>query len=245
MKPRVAVFSFTCCEGCSLAILECENELLDVVKLVDFVRWREAMTETSDDIDIAFIDGSISTHEDERKIKRIREMAKLLIPIGACAHTGGVNALKNKFGMGQVRGIVYGPEGAQFDTIPVRPISAVVPVDFVLPGCPIDQEEFLRAVRDLVLGKTPRLPNSPVCTECKRAGNVCVFFKGMKCMGPVARAGCGARCPSYGDYCEACRGFVDHPNTEAHQETLKEHGLTPQQVMSYFSLFNSYDESQT
>jgi len=131
---------------------------------------------------------------------------------------------------------------------PVRPVhfwrQDRREVDFVLPGCPIDQEEFLRTVRDLVLGKTPRLPNYPVCVECKRAGNVCVFLKGMKCMGPVARAGCGAHCPSHGDYCEACRGFVDHPNTEAHQETLKEHGLTPQEVMNYFSLFNSYDESQ-
>ena len=244
MKPRVAVFSFTCCEGCSLAILECENELLDIVNLVTFVRWREAMTETTDDIDIALVDGSISTHNDIRKIKQIREMAKMVIPIGACAYNAGVNALKNRYGMGEVREIVYGAAGAQFDTIPARPVSAVVPVDFALPGCPIDREEFLRAVKDLVLGRTPRLPNAPLCSECKLAGNDCVFWKGMKCMGPVTRAGCGAICPSNGDYCEGCRGFVDHPNEEAHKETLEEHGLTPQEVLNYFSLFNSYDESQ-
>ena len=244
MKPRVAVFSFTCCEGCSLTILECENELLDVINLVTFVRWREAMTETSDDIDIAFVDGSISTHDDVRKIKQIREMAKLVIPIGACAHNAGVNAIKNRYGMAQVKEMVYGEDGAQFDTIPARPVSAVVPVDFALPGCPIDKDEFLRTVRDLALGKTPRLPDYPVCAECKRKGNVCVFTKGMKCMGPVARAGCGALCPSYGDYCEACRGFVDNPNEQSHQETLTEHGLTTAEVMNYFSLFNSYDKSQ-
>jgi len=244
LKPCVAVFSFTCCEGCSLAILECENELLDVLNLVTFVRWREAMTETSDDIDIAFVDGSISTHSDVRKIKQIREMAKMVIPIGACAYNAGVNALKNKYGMGEVKEIVYGAEGAQFDTIPVRPISAVIPVEFALPGCPIDREEFLHAVRDLVLGKTPRLSNSPLCSECKRLGNVCVFWKGMKCMGPVARAGCNAICPSNGDYCEACRGFVDDPNVDSHKETLAEHGLSPQELMNDFRLFNSYDDSQ-
>jgi coenzyme F420-reducing hydrogenase gamma subunit len=240
----VAVFSFTCCEGCSLAILELENELLDVLNLVTFVRWREAMTETTEDIDIAFVDGSISTHSDVRKIKQIREMAKIVIPIGACAYNGGVNAMKNKFGMGEVKEIVYGAEGAQFDTIPVRPVSAVIPVEFALPGCPIDRQEFLNAVRDLVLGKTPRLSNAPLCTECKRLGNVCVFWKGMKCMGPVARAGCNAICPSNGDYCEACRGFVDDPNTDSHKETLAEHGLSAQEIVNYFSLFNSYDPSQ-
>lgn len=244
MKPRVAVFSFTSCEGCSLAILECENELLDVINLVDFVRWREAMTETSDEIDIAFVDGSISTHEDVRKLREIREMSKMLIALGACAHDTCITGIKNRFGMSQVKEIVYGPDGAQFDTIPARPLKAVVPVDFELPGCPIDRGEFLRCVRDLVLGKKPKLPNYPVCVECKRKGNVCVFFKGMKCMGPVARAGCGALCPSFGDYCEACRGFVDNPNEESHKETLAEHGLTPQEVMNFFTLFNAYDESQ-
>jgi sulfhydrogenase subunit delta len=244
LKPRVAVFSFTCCEGCSLQILECENELLDVINLVTFVRWREAMTETSDDIDIAFVDGSISTHDDVRKIQQIREMAKVLVPIGNCAYSAGLNANKNRYGMSEVKELVYGEAGAQFDTIPARPVSAVVPVDFALPQCPIDKDEFLRTVRDLALGKTPRLPDYPVCAECKRKGNVCVFFKGMKCMGPVARAGCGAMCPSFGDYCEACRGFVDNPNEQSHKETLAEHHLTPAEVMNYFSLFNAYDKSQ-
>jgi sulfhydrogenase subunit delta len=244
MKPRVAVFSFTCCEGCSLAILECENELVDLLNLVDIVRWREAITETSDDIDIAFVDGAISTHHDVKKIKQIRQMAKMLIPIGACAHTAGVNALKNRYGMNQVKEMVYGADGAQFDTIPAQPISAVVPVDFVLPGCPIDAEEFLRTVKDVALGKPPRLPNYPICVECKRRDNVCVFFRGMTCMGPVARAGCGAICPSYGDYCEACRGFVDDPNKNAHEATLAEHGLTVDEILRRFDLFNAYEEKQ-
>ena len=135
MKPRVAVFSFTGCEGCSLAILECENELLDVLNLIELVRWREAMTETSEDIDIALIDGSISTHHDIMQMKRIREMARVVVAIGACAHNGGLNALKNRYGMGQVKEIVYGDAGEQFDTVPARPVSAVVPVDFALPGC--------------------------------------------------------------------------------------------------------------
>ncbi len=244
MKPRVAVFSFTGCEGCSLAILECENELLGVLNLVDIVRWREAMSETTEDIDIALVDGSISTHAGVKRIKKIREMSKLVIAIGACAHTGGLNAMKNKYGMGEVKEVVYGPDGAEFDTIPARPVSAVVPVEFALPGCPIDREEFLRAIKELCMGKMPKLPNYPVCVECKRKENVCVFFKGQFCMGPVIRAGCGAICPSFGEGCEGCRGFIDNPNKNAHQEVLAEFGLTAQEVMNHFSMFNSYKESE-
>jgi coenzyme F420-reducing hydrogenase gamma subunit len=241
MKPRVAVFSFTGCEGCSLAILECENELLDVLNLIELVRWREAMTETSDDIDIALIDGSISTHHDIMQMKRIRELAGAVVAIGACAHNGGLNALKNRYGMGQVKEIVYGAAGEQFDTVPARPVSAVVPVDFALPGCPIDRDEFIRTVRDVALGKTPRLPDYPLCVECKKKENVCVFFQGKFCMGPVVRAGCGAICPSFGDGCEGCRGFVDDPNENAHKETLEKFGLSPREVIQHFDLFNSYD----
>jgi coenzyme F420-reducing hydrogenase gamma subunit len=243
MKPRVAVFSFTSCEGCSLAILECENELLDILNLIELVEWREAMSEKTDEpIDIALIDGSISTRHGVEKIKQIRERAKMVVAIGACAHTGGLTALKNRYGMAQVKDIVYGEDGADFDTIPARPVSAVVPVEFALPGCPIDRTEFITTVRDLVLGKTPKLPDYPVCVECKKKGNVCVFFQGKPCMGPVTRAGCGAACPSFGDGCEGCRGFIDDPNKNAHKETLAEFGLTVDEVTRQFDMFNSYDE---
>ena len=241
-KPTCAVFSFTCCEGCSLAILENENELLDILKFVDFVEWREAMSEkTTDTIDIAFVDGSISTHHDVKRIKQVRDRCRTLIAIGACATNTCVNGLKNRYGMNELKEMVYGEAGANFDTIPVRPLHAVVPVDFEIPGCPMQGEEFLRIVQAILVGKAPRLPNYPVCVECKRKENVCVYDKGMFCMGPVARAGCGADCPSYGAWCEACRGFVDNPNENAHWEVLRERGLTPEEVMQRFDIFCSYE----
>jgi coenzyme F420-reducing hydrogenase gamma subunit len=246
MKPRVGIFSFTCCEGCGLAVIECENELLDVLSLIDLVEWREGLSEKADppELDIALVEGSISTHADEQKIRQIRERAKVLVALGACAHTGGLNSLKNKYGMNEVKRMVYGKAGEQFDTIPARPLSAVVQVDLTLPGCPIDREEFLSVVRDVALGKTPKIPDYPLCVECKKKGNVCVFFRGMFCMGPVVRAGCGAICPTYGDGCEACRGYVDNPNTQAHEETLKEYGLSVNEVLLHFDMFNSFDKDQ-
>ena len=55
-KPKIGVFSFTSCEGCSLAILECEDELLDVLAIVDIVNFREAMTEKGEDYLIAVVE---------------------------------------------------------------------------------------------------------------------------------------------------------------------------------------------
>jgi len=242
MKPKVAVFSFTGCEGCSLAILECEHELLDLLQHIEFVNFREAMTEKRDDYDIALMDGSLSTPHDVEKAREIRSHAKLVVAIGACAHTGGVNAIKNRRGpLDQLMRDVYGEAGSQFRVLPAMPVSAAIPVDFAIPGCPISSAEFLEIVKDLLQGKTPKLPNYPVCVECKRKGNVCLYDQERDCMGVVARAGCDAICPTFGDPCEACRGYVDDPNTDSHQEVLRERGLTVEQVLHRYTHYNAYD----
>ena len=90
-KPRVAIFDFACCEGCQLQIVNMEEELLDLISLVEPVTWREAMTEQSDDFDIALIEGSITRPEDEERVKQIREKASILVALGACATIRGVN----------------------------------------------------------------------------------------------------------------------------------------------------------
>ena len=68
-KPRVAIFDFACCEGCQLQIVNLEEEILDLIGAVDVVEWREAMSEQSQDYDIAIVEGSITRGEDEERIK--------------------------------------------------------------------------------------------------------------------------------------------------------------------------------
>ncbi len=244
MKPKVkaAVFSFTGCEGCSLAILECEDELLDLLAHVEFVNFREAMTEKSDDYQIAFMDGAISTPHDVERAKEVRSHAEMVIAAGACAHTGGVNAIKNRRGpLDELMREVYGDGASYFQVLPAMPVSAVIPVDFAIPGCPMSSDEFLEITKDLLLGKTPKLPNYPVCVECKRKGNVCLYDQGRDCMGVVARGGCDAICPSFGEPCEACRGFVDNPNTDSHTEVLAKIGRTAEEIVHRYTHYNAYD----
>jgi len=243
-KPKVAFFSFTGCEGCQLVVLEREPVLIDLLSAIDVVSFREAITEHSDDYQIAFVEGSASTSHDIEEMQRIREQAELVVAIGACACTGGLNAMKNKLSVDDVLQRVYGERGKWFDTVAVRPVSAVVPVDLELPGCPMDGDEFVWAVKCLLRGDLPRLPEIPVCVECRLKGNVCVLaHKKRSCLGPVTIGGCGAICPSYGGQCEACRGFLPHPETQALTEILMEQGLTADAVRARYALFNSYAET--
>ncbi len=242
-KPKAAFFSFTCCEGCQLTMLSCEDELPDILGLVNIVNFREAMSERSDDYDIAFVEGSISRKQEIAKLRKIRRKAKVVVAFGACSATGGLNCLKNRFPMEEVKEAVYGREAGKheaFDTIPARPIDAVIKVDYYIHGCPIPKKEFLSVFTDLLLGKTPVISNNPVCSDCKLAGNICVFEKGRQCLGPVTRAGCDAICVTYGGVCWGCRGLVDDPNTQAHEETLKRYGLTTESVMQKFDLYGRY-----
>jgi coenzyme F420-reducing hydrogenase gamma subunit len=82
-KPRVAFFDFACCEGCQLTVLSIGEPLIEVLKHVDIVSWREAMSERSDEFDIAFVEGSINRESDVPRLKRIREKAKLVVALGS------------------------------------------------------------------------------------------------------------------------------------------------------------------
>ncbi len=240
-KPRVAIFDFACCEGCQLQIVNLEEEIIDLVGAVDVVEWREAMSEQSHEYDIAIIEGSITRPEDEHRVQIIRTRAKILIALGACATIGGVNKMKNNFDLNEVKRCVYGQDAGMphLATTTTRAVHEVVDVDYKIHGCPIEGEEFKRIIRDLLLGKTPFVPNYPVCVECKERENVCRYEYNEICLGPIIRAGCGAPCPTAQWRCFGCRGMVDNPNVDAAQEVMEQYNLTLDDLKQKMVLFNS------
>lgn len=241
-KPKVAVFSFTGCEGCSLELLNCEDEIPVILQHITFTNFREAMSERSDDYDIAFIDGAITTPSDEEEIKHIRERAKILIPMGACAVTGGLNVLKNYKGLEYCLKRVYGDDYKYFKTIEAKPVEAVVPVDYRIYGCPATKSEILEVIKALLSGRKPNIPDYPVCVECKQNGTICQYLKGNVCMGVVARAGCGAICPKYGKECVACRGLAPEANNDALKEIMEEHNIPYEDILDKYRLYNGFYE---
>ncbi|MHC4551526.1 MAG: NADH-quinone oxidoreductase subunit B family protein [Planctomycetota bacterium] len=240
-KPRVAIFDFACCEGCQLQIVNLEEEILDLIELVDVVEWREAMSEQSHEYDIAIIEGSITRPEDAKRLEVIRSRAKILIALGACATMGGVNKMKNNFDLDEVRQCVYGADGKQqhLHTEMTKSVGEVVEVDFNIPGCPINGAEFAQIIRSLLLGKTPFVPDYPVCVECKANENICRYEYGEICLGPIIRAGCGAPCPTAKWRCFGCRGMVENPNVEAAQEVMDKYNLTIDDLQQKLVLFNT------
>ena len=241
-KPRIAFFDFTCCEGCQLTVLNCEEEILDILQVVDIVNFREASSDQSDDYDIAFVEGSC-THESEiPRLEKIRKNASVVVAMGSCATIGGINCIKNSQSMEDMLKEVYGDEAHYYSTIPARPIDAVIDVDYKLHGCPIRKDEFIGLTKALLQGKEPEEPNNPVCAECKMAGNVCVFEKGQTCLGPVTRGGCEAVCITGGSVCWGCRGLVDDPNVDSEKEILEKYNVSIDDVLRKFRLYDGFYE---
>jgi coenzyme F420-reducing hydrogenase gamma subunit len=243
-KPRVAIFDFACCEGCQLQIVNMEEDILNLLGLIEPVEWREAMSDQSERYDIALVEGSITREEDAERLKKIRERAKVLVALGACATIGGINKLKNRFGMEEVRKCVYGgaADMPHLATIPARALDEVVKVDYRIHGCPMSKREFGYVVRCLALGKEPAIPAYPVCVECKKNENVCRYEYNEVCLGTVTRAGCGAKCPTAGSWCFGCRGLVDDPNVNAALDVMREYGKTMDDLKTRLVLFNSREE---
>jgi coenzyme F420-reducing hydrogenase gamma subunit len=239
MKPKVGVFSFTSCEGCQLEILNCEDEMLDLLAAIDLVNFREAIDDRDDDYEIAFVEGSVTTPEEVHELQGIRNRARILVATGACACLGGINALKNLHDISYVRRKVYGESSHCFPTEPTKRITDVVRVDYELHGCPISKREFLEVTKALLLGLRPEPSNHAVCTECKQRANVCVFEKGMVCLGPITRAGCRAICPSFGGACVGCRGLVSNPNLASMIDVMKSKGLSRTEVEERLTQFNA------
>lgn len=245
MKPKVAFFDFTGCEGCQLQKLNCEEQLLDILQNVEIVNFREATSIRRDDYQIAFVEGGLSTPTDVGRIQKIRENAQVLVTLGACASTGGLNKLKNFQPLNEVREYVYGDKAGYFDTIPVMAHDEVVKVDYKVHGCPMDRKDYMNILTSLLMGTQPYIPNFPVCVECKRKGNVCRYDLGEICLGPITRAGCGARCPSNNYFCYGCRGLAENPNVEEATEVMKTHGLSQDEILKKYRLFYGYWQEVT
>ncbi|MCC7430847.1 hypothetical protein IT568_08405 [bacterium] len=238
MKPKLAMFSFTSCEGCQLQILNLEKELLEILNAVEIVNFREAIDQKSQDYDVAFVEGSITTQKEIEEVKDIRQKAKAVVAIGSCACIGGINAMKNFFPIDFVKKQVYGEMGKYFDTLPVQKVSDVIPVEYEMHGCPISKKEFLSVTKNLLLGVPLKQPHYSVCTECKMAGNVCLYDKGETCLGAITRGGCEAVCPTFGDSCHGCRGLGEEANIQGMVEVLRANGLTEAEIKNKFSYFN-------
>ena len=246
LRPRVAVVKFASCDGCQLSILNLEDDLLALDAAIDIAYFPEASSDLqAGPYDIALVEGSITCPEDLPRILELRQQTTILITIGACATSGGIQALRNWSDIEAFKHTVF-PRPEYIQSLSTStPISEHVTVDYELWGCPIDKHQLLGVLTDLLQGVKPRIPTHSVCLECKRQGNICVLVsKGLPCLGPVTRTGCGAICPSMGRECYGCFGPAEHdsvqppgvpPNTASLAQQFHQHlHLIPIEMVQRF-----------
>lgn len=238
-RPKIAFFDFTCCEGCQLQVANLGEALLDVLKVVQLVSFREVMSEKSTDYDVAIIEGSITTPHDEERIKKIRETAKIVVAYGSCATIGGINGMKNNFPLDDIKKYVYGDKANYFETVPTQAVHQVVKVDYFVPGCPVYPPEFVRVLKSILIGKPYKVPDYAVCAECKLNENVCMYERGIACMGPVTRAGCNSWCINNGNICYGCRGLVSNPAVNGQQDILARYRIPIEWILNKFNMYNT------
>src|SRR3990167_10722072 len=240
-KPRIAVHKFTSCDGCQLAFLNAGEALLTLSELVEISHFAEVGAIDPDmNVDIAFVEGSISTPDDEKRIKQIRTNSKYIITIGACATTGGIQALRNVADYKNWVASVYAEPEYIKSLSTSTAISNHIKVDWELWGCPVNTKQVIDAIRSLLSNAAPRIKRDSVCLQCKRDGNVCVLVtKKQACMGPVTQTGCGALCPSVGRACYACYGPKETLNTTSLGHWFEYLGLSKEAIAQQFLHINN------
>lgn len=242
-KPKLAVWKFASCDGCQLSLLDCEDDLLAVARVVEIANFPEASRAVvRGPYDLSLVEGSITTPHDAARIQQVRRASKFVVTIGACATAGGIQALRNFKDVQEFVRIVYATP-AFIDTLDrSTPIAAHVVVDFELHGCPINKHQLIEVISAFLHKRKPNTPAHSVCMECKQRGTVCVMVAhGTPCLGPVTHAGCGAICPAYNRGCYGCYGPQEQTNTSSLSMWWGQRlGVTEAELVRAFRGFNAY-----
>jgi len=148
-KIRVGWFTFTCSEDSTIIFTELLNKhYQEWFEKIEFVHARFLRKDTTSEIeplDVAFVEGAISSESQETKLKKIREKAKTLVAIGSCAVNGSPSNQRNFFNQENFQGIKPILDKFKYKD-KVLKVSDVVKVDESVPGCPMNEQIFLTLI---------------------------------------------------------------------------------------------------
>ncbi|MCC6042958.1 MAG: hydrogenase [Candidatus Verstraetearchaeota archaeon] len=240
-KLKAGLYSLTGCAGDLLRIVNIEDKLLEIFDKVEIMDFALASSrKVHGKVDVAFVEGSVTTQKDLEYIKKIRENSNVLVAIGDCAIWGGVQASLTGIDLKELMKSVYNTEENYYGFLGEhKAISEVVKVDYELPGCPIEAEEFIELLIDVLRGVLPEFKDYPVCVECKIREVPCLIIeRGEACLGPVTVGGCKACCPYNSAPCIGCRGPIkDEANVAGELSMLLEKGWKREDVVNRLKLF--------
>jgi len=149
MKKRVGFFSFTCCEGCIIALIETFNQRFEeYMKKMKIVNMRQLKpVKKINKMDLAFVEGAVSTESEIKKLKEIRKKAKKLIALGSGAVNGYPSNQRNKFSAEKKKEIEHLIKKMhQIKTI--EPLKKFVKVDDNINGCPVEEPVLIKKMSE-------------------------------------------------------------------------------------------------
>lgn len=243
-KPKFALYKFTSCSGCQQALLNAESSLMDILTETEVAHFLEIKSASKEGpFDLVFVEGSASTPSEIDTLKNLREGAKVLVAIGACAVYGGPQALRNWLELADLKKTSYQRpdwiDGLEW----TGGVDTYIPVDYKVYGCGPNPDQLVEVIISYLHGRQPSLPQYSVCVDCKLKGNICLLVTGQNCLGPITASGCGAACPSRMRGCYGCFGPMSAANVMALTKTLELLGNTADDLVRIFRNQNSNAEA--
>ncbi len=259
-KLKLGVYWAATCGGCDVSILDTHERVLEIVEAADIHFWPCATdfkvkdVEAMEDgfLDVTLFNGAIRNSENEHMARLLRRKTKVMVAYGSCSAFGGIPGLANFTTREKILEKAYQTTVSTVNPDHVRPqtstqveegeltlpafyehvykLSDIVPVEYIIPGCPPPSDLLMKAVEAIVTGALPP-PGSTIagektlCDECpleksdqpkivafKRRhevipdGKTCLLEQGLVCMGPATRSGCGSACINANMACRGCFG---------------------------------------
>jgi F420-non-reducing hydrogenase small subunit len=261
-KPKLAMYWAASCGGCEISLLNLHEHIVEVDEAFDIVffpciadfKVQDVEGYPDDYIDVCLFNGAIRNAENEEMAHLLRKKSKLLVAYGSCSYEGCIPALSNLTTAKATFDAVYhdnvtldNPQGIKPQPVTqvpegelhlpyfyntVKALDQVVPVDYVIPGCPPESHQAWTVVQAIIQGVALPAPGNTllgagrtaVCEECPLEKDVkkvkrfyrpyeitpepgiCLLEQGIVCMGPATVSGCGALCPQVGMGCRGCYG---------------------------------------
>jgi len=179
MSKKFALAQLSGCAGCHMSFLDLYEKLLDVLPEIEFTYCPTLLDtkEIPDNIDIAFLEGTVRNGHDEQVCKELRLKSKIIVAFGDCACFGGVPGLANLRGKEEILKRKYvKAESVKHSTIPseivpqfleeAKAVHQVIIVDYMFPGCPPMPDLITKGLTALLKENVPKLADKAVCDEC-------------------------------------------------------------------------------
>lgn len=195
MKPKVAFYWCASCGGCEEAVVDLDEEILNLANAVDIVFWPVALDFKVADVEAmpdgsifaSFINGAIRNSEQREMAELLRAKSKVVVAFGICAQLGGIPGLANLTDAKSILEEAYrdgvtpsatSRSNGHSLSLPefwntVQALDRVIAVDYYVPGCPPTRNIIAGALAALLGPELPPkgtvlAPDSALCEQCPR-----------------------------------------------------------------------------